>query len=254
MTDAVSIPRELVQSVMRGFAVISTFDGDHPELGLDAVSERSGISRSATRRLLQTLVAEGLVAFDGRRYRLTAHTLDLGYSAQSQLSIAEVASAPSRDLSERTGLSVGLAQLDGSEVVYLARIAAPQYIELGLRVGSRLPAHIPALGRVQLAWQGESAIDAYIASSMFTDHPAADVMTGDALRDDLAHVREQGWSHVQGAADDGLGAIAVPLRDRSGSVVAALNLAGQDGLTPFRDLIDDLSSTAELIATDLFPH
>lgn len=253
MTDAVS-SRDLVQSVMRGFAVISTFDTDHPEQGLDAVAERSGISRSATRRLLQTLVAESLVAFDGRRYRLTSCTLDLGYAAQSRLSIVEIASAPSRDLSERTGCSVGLAQLEGAEVLYLSRIAAPQYIELGLRVGSRLPAHIPALGRVQLAWQGDTAIEAYLASAAFVDHPTVGVESADTLRDDLAQVREQGWSHVRGAADDGLSAIAVPLRDRAGTVVAALNIAGQDGITPFRNLLDDLSATAELITEDLFPQ
>lgn len=253
MTDAVS-SRDLVQSVMRGFAVISTFDADHSVQGLDGVAERSGISRSATRRLLQTLVAESLVAFDGRRYRLTARTLDLGYAAQSQLSVVEIAAAPSRDLSERTGCSVGLAQLDGAELLYLSRVAAPQYLELGLRVGSRLPAHIPALGRVQLAWQGDAAIETYLASTMFADHPAAGVESADALRADLARVRDKGWSHVQGAADDGLSAIAVPLRDRDGTVIAGLNIAGQDGLTPFRDLLEDLSATAELISEDLFPQ
>lgn len=253
MADTVS-SRDLVQSVLRGFAVISTFDADHSEQSLDAVAERSAISRSATRRLLQTLASEGLVAFDGRKYRLTSRVLDLGYAAQSRLSIVEIAAGPSRDLSERTGCSVGLAQLDGDHIVYLSRIAAPQYIELGLRVGSRLPAHIPALGRVQLAWQNESVIEAYLASTVFTDHPGAEVESADELRADLARVREQGWSQVRGAADDGLGAIAVPLRDRAGTVVAALNIAGQAGLTPFQDLLDDLSQTANLITEDLFAH
>lgn len=252
MTDAPS--RDLVQSVVRGFAVISAFDAEHAEQGLDAVADRSGISRSATRRLLQTLVAEGMVAFDGSRYRLTARVLDLGYAVQSRLSIVEIAAAPSRELSERTGCSVGLAQLDGDEVLYLSRIAAPQYLELGLRVGSRLPAHVPALGRVQLAWQGEGAIEAYLASAMFADHPAFGVENAYDLREDLAQVRKQGWSHVQGAADDGLSAIAVPLRDRAGTIVAGLNIAGQDGITPFLDLLDDLAATAELITEDLFPQ
>src|SRR5262245_22753934 len=147
-----AVDRDVVQSLVRGLEVIRAFDAEHPTLTLDEAAERSGISRSAVRRLLRTLMEAGLTEFDGHRYRPTPGLLDLGYAQQSRLTLAQVVEPHCTALSAELGRTVSVATLEGAEVVFLARVGAPGLMTVSLGVGSRLPAHHPAIGRVQLAW------------------------------------------------------------------------------------------------------
>ncbi|TQL66954.1 IclR family transcriptional regulator [Nocardioides albertanoniae] len=252
---AESSDRDVVQSLARGLAVVRTFDAGHPALSLDQAAERAGISRSAVRRLLLTLIEAGLVTFDGHLYRLTPRLLDLGYAQQSRLSLAEVAEPHCASLSSELGRTVSMATRDGAEAVYLVRVGAPRLMSISVHVGTRLPAHHLAIGRVQLAWLPEAELAGFLGSATFLDNPGRTPRTADELRAELAATRERGWCHVADELEAGLSAVAAPVRDRTGQVVGAVNVSSRsDGRPDVRDLLEtvpDLLRTAESIGADV---
>lgn len=244
-------PRDIVKSIERGFAVLAAFDRQHGSMTLDEASTRSGISRSATRRLLMTLCDCGLVDVDGYRFTLTSKMLDLGYAQQSRKSLVEVVAPHASTLGETTGCSVGIAVLDGPEVVYLARFNAPRLIEISLRVGSRLPAHLLAIGRAQLAWRTPTEIASFMQSPAYQEHIIEGPEGAENLVRELARIRHDGWSYANGVVEDGLSAIAAPIRDQSGKVVAGINVAGHAALTSLEKFVPDLLRASAEISKDL---
>lgn len=247
--------RDVVQSLKRGLDVVRAFDGTHPALSLDEAAERTGFSRSATRRLLRTLMTAGLAAYDGRHYRLTSRLLDLGYAGQSRLSLAEVALPHCQELSHRLGRTVSLARLDGDSIVYLLRVGAPRLVAVSLHVGSRLPASLPAIGRVVLAGLPDEELAGFLASDAFREQSERTGLSADDLLEQLVDIRARGWCHVSEVLEAGLSAVATPIRNRAGLVVAGLNVSTRTGgQAPVLDLLDtvpDLMRTAALIGDDL---
>ncbi|MEV0111011.1 IclR family transcriptional regulator C-terminal domain-containing protein [Nocardia sp. NPDC050799] len=249
--------RDLVQSLQRGLAVIRVFGAGNPALTLDQVAARSGISRSATRRLLRTLMAAGHIRFDGHRFAPTARLLDLGYPQQSRLSLAEVARPHCESLAHRTGHTVSLARLEGPEAVYLVRVGLPRLMDVSIDVGTRLPAHLPAIGRVMLAWLPERELAEYLASDAYRDNPARTLQTQEELYEQLEQIRANGWCRSSGELDAGLSTLAVPVRDRSGNVVAGLNISTHTGEEELWDetgkIFHHLSECAAAIGSDVHP-
>lgn len=248
--------RDIVQSLVRGLAVIRAFDADHAALTLDQVAERTPVSRSAARRLLRTLMAAGLATFDGHYFRLSSRLLDLGYAQQSRLTLAEVAEPHCAALAAATGRTVSVGRLDGTDVVYLVRVGAPRLMSISLEVGTRLPAHLPAIGRVQIAYLDEPALSAYLAAA-YPDNPVRTAASIDDFRKELADIRARGWSYVAEEIDAGLSAIAAPILDRSGEIVAGITLSthseGRAGEQELLDTVPELLDAGARIGADLHP-
>lgn len=247
--------RDVVQSLVRGLDVIRAFDGAHPRLTLDEAAERTGFSRSATRRLLRTLMTAGLASYDGHHYRLTSRLLDLGYASQSRLSLAEVALPHCEELSRRLGRTVSVARLDSDSIVYLLRVGAPRLVAVSLHVGSRLPASLPAVGRVILAGLSDDELAGFLASDAFREQSKRTGLSAEELTREMVDIRARGWCHVSEVLEAGLSAVAAPIRDRAGRVVAGLNVSTRTGgQAPVLDLLDtvpDLVRTATRIGDDL---
>lgn len=246
--------RDVVRSLVRGLALIRVFDAEHAALTLDQAAERAGISRSAVRRLLRTLMAAGLATFDGHQFRLSSRLLDLGYAQQSRLSLAEVAEPHCAELAAATGRTVSVGRLDGADVVYLVRSGAPRLMSISLGVGTRLPAHIPAIGRVQIAHLDDPALSAYLATT-YAENPVRTAASTDDFRRELAEIRDRGWSYVAEEIDAGLIAVAAPIVDRSGQVVAGIDLSthadASAGEQRLLDAIPELVAAGARIGADL---
>jgi IclR family transcriptional regulator, pca regulon regulatory protein len=216
---------EFVQSLARGLAVIRAFDADHPELTLSDVARRAGITRAAARRFLLTLESLGYVAADGRAFRLTPRVLELGFSYLSSLSLPEIVQPHLEALSRDVDESVSAAVLDGADIVYIARVPTRRIMSVRITIGTRFPAFATSMGRALLAGLPDAAADAALAASdlsRLTDRTLTDPAK---LREELARVRDQGWSLVDGELEPGLRSIAAPLHARDGRVVAALNVS-----------------------------
>ena len=246
--------RDVLQSLVRGVAVIRAFDADHSALTLDQVAERALVSRSAARRLLRTLMAAQLATFDGHRFRLGSRLLDLGYAQQSRLSLAEVAEPHCAELAAASGRTVSVGRLDGMDVVYLLRLGVPRLMSISLGVGTRLPAHLPAIGRVQIAFLGEQALSAYLETA-YSERPVRTAASVESFRAELAAIRDSGRAYVAEEIDAGLSAMAVPIVDRSDRVVAAISLSTHsDGRAAEHELLDampDLLDASKRIGADL---
>ncbi|MDF2918521.1 MAG: transcriptional regulator [Microbacterium sp.] len=216
---------DFVQSLARGLEVIRTFDAEHPALTLSDVARRADLTRAAARRFLRTLETLGYVRADGRFFSLTPRVLELGFSYLSALSLPALAQPYLERLSREVDESVSSAVLDGADIVYVARVPTRRIMSVGITIGTRFPAYATSMGRVLLAAQPEGRAREIVAASHpepLTSRTRTDV---EAILEELASVRAQGWALVDGELEEGLRSLAAPIRDREGTVVAALNIS-----------------------------
>ncbi|MDF2146036.1 IclR family transcriptional regulator C-terminal domain-containing protein [Knoellia sp. p5-6-4] len=247
---------EFVQSLARGFAVIRAFDEQHPQLTLSEVARRANLSRATARRFLFTLVTLGYMRTDGREFALTPRVLQLGYAYLSGLRLPEVAEPHLKQLSEEVGESTSASVLDGDDVVYVARVHTRRIMTVAINVGTRFPAYATSMGRVLLAHLPPEQLQAYLDRVELRPLTPRTITSREELAKALGLVREQGWASVDQELEAGLRSVAVPVRGRDGSVVAALNVSmrvGFPGEDPHRveQVLPAALAAAQRISADL---
>ena len=220
---------DTVQSLVRGLAVIRAFDAAHPRLTLSEVARGAGITRAAAGRFLRTLEELGYVRAtdDGsaKRFALTPRVLELGFSYLSALSIPEIVQPHLERLSREVDESVSAAVLDGTDIVYIARVPTRRIMSVRITIGTRFPAFATSMGRVLLAGMPDAALDGVLTASPLPALTERTVTDASALHGELDRVRAQGWALVDGELEPGLRSVAVPLHGRRGDVVAAVNVS-----------------------------
>src|SRR6266404_4828682 len=154
---------DYVQSLERGLSVIRAFDADHPKLTLSEVATATGLSRAAARRFLHTLVRLGYMHNNNGRFSLRPRILELGYAYLSSLSLPEVAMPHLEELVEQVRESSSVSELDGEDVVYIARVPTKRIMTVAISVGTRFPAYATSMGRVLLADMPDEWLDAYLS-------------------------------------------------------------------------------------------
>ena len=248
-------PTHFVQSLERGLAVIRAFDAEHTALTLSDVARATGLTRAAARRFLLTLSDLGYVRTDGRLFALTARVLELGYAYLSSLSLPEVAEPHLERLVAEVHESSSVSVLDDEDVVYVARVPVSRIMTVSINVGTRFAAYATSMGRVLLAGLTDEELDAYLQRVQLDRLSPRTVRSAGALRAELARVRAQGWAIVDQELEAGLRAVAAPIRDRDGRVVAAVNLSTHASRTTTetmrRRLLPALLATAARIEGDL---
>ena len=142
---------DFIESLARGLEVIAAFEPGREAMSLSDVATATGLARPTARRILLTLVELGYVRVDGSRYTLTPRVLELGAAYVGSLGLWDVARPHLQELSAKTNESCSIAQLDGSDIVYVARVAVPKIVGLSVQIGTRFPALQTSLGKVLLA-------------------------------------------------------------------------------------------------------
>lgn len=216
-----------VRSFARGLEVIRSFSQKAPTQTLSEVAQRTGLTRAGARRILLTLQALGYVDSDGRQFRLTPRILDLGFAYLSSMPFWSLAEPEMESLADEIGESCSAAVLEGTDVVYVLRVHTHKIMRTSLGVGSRLPAYCTALGRVLLAGLGEADLRQRLMESGVQRNTVHTVTDIDELVVRIGEVRQQGWSLVNQELEEGLISVAAPILNRSGRVVAAINISGQ---------------------------
>ena len=246
---------DFVQSLERGLSVIRVFDADHPKLTLSEVAASTGLSRAAARRFLRTLVQLGYMRSDGSRFVLRPKILELGYAYLSSLTLPEVAMPHLEQLVEQVHESSSVSELDGDDVIYIARVPTKRIMSVTISVGTRFPAYATSMGRVMLAAQPDERLDEYLSSASLRGLTGHTITSATALRRELRKIRAQGWAVVDQELEEGLRSIAAPIRDAAGPVIAAVNVsppAGRRTLTGnVEELLQPLLATAQRIEVDL---
>lgn len=223
-----------VQSFARGLEVIRSFSAEAPQQTLSEVAQRSGLSRAGARRILLTLHALGYVSTDGKSYRLTARILDLGFAYLSSMPIWNLAEPVMEGLVAEIKESCSAAVLEGTDIVYVMRVPTRKILSLTLGVGSRLPAWCTSMGRVLLADLPPEDARAILAASDIRPLTRHTIVDPDLLMQRIAQARRQGWCIVNQELEEGLISTAVPVLNRAGRAVAALNVSGQANRTHAR--------------------
>ncbi|NIH79034.1 IclR family transcriptional regulator domain-containing protein [Amycolatopsis viridis] len=244
-----------VQSLERGLAVIRAFGAGAPELTLSDVARSTGLTRAAARRFLLTLADLGYVRTDGKHFSLTARVLELGYAFLSSMTLPEVAQPHLERLSAEVRESSSVSVLDGADIVYVARVAVSRIMTVSINVGTRFPAYATSMGHVLLAGLGEEGFAAYLEQANLERLTSHTLTSPAALRAELAAVRQQGWALVDQELEEGLRSVAAPIRDRHGTVVAAVNVSTHAGRTARETVVEEmvppLLAAAKRIEDDL---
>jgi IclR family pca regulon transcriptional regulator len=216
---------EYVQSLDRGLSVIRAFDASRPELALSDVARETGLTRATARRFLLTLVRLGYVRQDGNRFSLRPRVLELGYSYLSALSLPELAQPHMETLVAHVNESSSIAVLDDTEIVYVVRVPTSRIMSITIAVGTRLPAYPTSMGRVLLAALEPEALEERVTRMEIRSLTPSTVTDLERLRRQLDRVRAQGWAAVDQELEQGVRSVAVPIRDATGAVSAALNVS-----------------------------
>ena len=246
---------DFIESLARGLDVIRVFGPGQPVMSLAAVAGAAGLARPTARRVLLTLEQLGYVAAAaGGGFELTPRVLELGMSYVLSRGLWQVARPHMERLVARTHESSSIAQLDGPDIVYVARVAVPKIIALAVTIGTRFPAMPTSLGKVLLAALPPGAAEQVLAEPSRSGitprwQPAAAERAAE-----LRAVRARGWSLTDEQLAAGIRSVAAPLRDGEGTVIAALNVTVHAAETPLAILTGDylplLLQTASAISAD----
>jgi IclR family pca regulon transcriptional regulator len=215
---------DFVEALARGLDVLSCFDADHRTMSLSEVATAAGLARPTARRLLLTLEELGFVRSSGGVFELTPKVLTLGMAYVGALGLWDIARPHLEDLVARTGESSSMAQLDGSDIVYVARVAVPKLIALRVEIGTRFPAVQTSQGKVLLAALSPDQLDATLALPSRAGLPSYIGRSPEQLRTELTEVRARGWALADEELAPGVRSVAVPVRDATGAVQAAMNV------------------------------
>ncbi len=216
-----------IQSVQRAAAILKALGNGSCELGVSEVGRQLQLHKSTVSRLLATLEAEGLVERvpQSDKYRLGYEFVRLAGQAPHFSDLRATARPLLVELADATHETVNLAVLDRSEVINIDQVSGPHLVGATNWVGRRTPLHCVANGKALLAFRSRGEIESLLTRPLARVKRAS--ITGKtALRAELARVRQQGFATALGELEDGLNAVAAPIRGSSGDVIAAISVSG----------------------------
>ncbi len=245
---------DFIEALARGLDVIRAFKPNHPTMSLSEVAAASNLARPTARRMLLTLEELGFVRSGPDGFALTPRVLELGMAYIGSIKIWEIARPHLEQLVKTTQESSSLAQLDGSDIVYVARVAVPKIITIAVTVGTRFPALQTSLGKVLLAELSPEELAVALNQPGRTGITPLWNPTASERDRELAEVRARGWSLTDEHLAPGIRSIAAPVRDGTNRVLAALNISAHAAETSLETLTEKylplLLNTASAISAD----
>jgi IclR family pca regulon transcriptional regulator len=238
MDDSARQNRDRIGGFAKGLQVIEAFGHERPRLTIAEVSRRTGLERATARRYLLTLVGAGYAEFDGKFFTLTPRILRLGYAYLSTTPLPTILQPFLEEVTKATDESSSACVLDGTDIVYIARSAQRRVMSIGLQVGSRLPAYCTSMGRVLLAALPDDVVIERLSRSSITRMTAHTLTDIKSIMDEVANVREKGYSVIDQELELGLRALSVPVYDASGKTVAAMNVGIQAARASVSEMVD----------------
>lgn len=247
--------REAMGGLAKGLAVIRAFTRENAALSLSDIARSAAIPAATARRCLLTLESLGYVTRNGRDFLLRPKVLELGAAYLESMNIEQITKNHLEELARNTADSAALCVLDGAEIVYVARTSVRTLLRLEAHVGSRFPAHATSTGRVLLAGASAERLQHYLATAKLEALTELTVTDPAKLRAVIDECRRNGYSAVQDELAYGVIALAVPVFDHRGRVVAALNSSSHSRRITraklVRERLSMLQQVSRQISTDL---
>jgi IclR family pca regulon transcriptional regulator len=248
--------RETITGLARGLSVIRAFSVGGPFCTLTQIANIAQLSPAAARRCLHTLDELGYARRAGRHFFLSPRVLELSAAYLDSVNSETLAGDFLQDVAAASGQSCSLAVLDREDVVYLARVGARRLVRLEASVGTRYPAFATALGRVLLGGLPEHELEAFLATADLRKLTRRTLVDREKLSAEIHAVQAQDFSIVEDELTVGVLSLAVPVRSKSGAVVAAINCSAQTGeisQKALKQFLPVLRETAQRISSAL-PH
>jgi IclR family pca regulon transcriptional regulator len=248
------------QSLARGLAILRSFSAKRPVLGIADIADELDMTRSTTHRYVTTLVALGyLEQGTSRKYRLGLRVSDLGSAALNSLGVREHARTHLQELRRQSSCATSLGVLDGIDVLYVERVRgfpqAQNTVDLDVHPGSRVPAYATSMGKLLLANLSEPEQRELIVKMKLSKRAPNTITSKKALRAELERIRAASLVHEDQELAPELYAVAAPVRDKGGSVVAAVDLVAHSSTISLEQLREmfapQLLVTAERISAGL---
>jgi IclR family pca regulon transcriptional regulator len=217
-------------ALIKGLKVLEAFSISRQVLNQGDIAEVLGVTNSASYRVISTLEQAGYIKkVPGKRgYRLSPRVLDLGFTYLGSLNIVEIAKPHVDALRDETNLSVHLSVLEGHEIVYIYR--AHSYLSLitNIAVGTRYISYTTAMGRVLLANKNEQEIRKIFDNFEIEQTSSFKGQTLSGLVQRAVEDRMKPYVIQKSAFFVGEAALAAPIMNKDGSVIAAINLSGPE--------------------------
>jgi IclR family KDG regulon transcriptional repressor len=215
--------RQPLQTVVKALATLRLFTLEREWLGVREIARLLDINTATVHNLLRTLMDTGLVEqhLETKKYRLGLGLVRLAGTKLAQLDVVTASAGPMKELLNKTGETISLAVLYGDELVYLARMESLQPVRVTSRIGGSAPIHASAHGKSLLAFLDDGSIDRLLKPPLLS-FTAATVTDVSKLRTELKQIRDQDYAVDHGAYLPDVHAVASPIRDSSGHVIASL--------------------------------
>lgn len=244
-----------VQTIQRASTILRCMMESDIELGVTHLSRQVGIHKSTVSRLLSALRKEGFVEQnpESGKWRLGLGLLDLAGAVLERMDLRKITLIPLRNLAEQTQETINITVLDGDECVNIENIPSPKSIQHAGRLGRRTPLHCTSTGKTFLAFLTPEERELLLSSNL---QPCTEnsIVDKHDLEQELERVREQGYAIANEEFEEGLSAIASPIRDHTGRVVAAVSISGPSyrmGPERIEEFTRSLLETAQYISTQL---
>ena len=218
--------KDFITSIARGLEVIRCFDEQATFLTPAQVAAKTRLSRATSRRVLLTLTSLGYVTSDGKHYRLSPKVLDLCHAYLASMHVGDliqpVIERASRDVEETCCVAV----LEDDDIVFIARRSSGQFDRLSIELGTRMPAHVTAIGQAILSRVSDDERKRYLDRAKLQAFTEETITDKNALRDAILLAQELGYATVDGELGVGMYSVAAPILDRSGKVFGGVNFGG----------------------------
>lgn len=234
----------------RALAVLDTFDAKHRRQSLASIARRSGLPLTTVHRLVHELVNHSaLVRGSDGDYEIGSKIWSLGILASVHSDLREVALPYMEDLRQLGNDVVQIAVLDGVRGLVVDRIAGSRTMEVQSKPGTRLPLHATAVGKVLLAYGDQELMDAVLNSlDRYTDQT---ITNSAQLRAQLSEIKAQGYAQTHEELAQGSTSIAVPLKGKSGNVIASLGVIAPAASKDVSKLIPVMQVTGAALSKKL---
>lgn len=215
-----------VPALARGLHIIELFDEQHRVLSTQDFADHLNVSASSTYRIVQTLLDRGYLKKVARNaYELGPQIVSRGFAYLAGKDLIDVAAPHLNLLRDETSISCHLAIRDGLDTLYIYRAQASQRLSVNIPLGTRLPCHTSAMGRVLLQQLSDIELSAMYQTQQLDMYPRPHPQTLPELKRLLREEWQQGYSSNR---SDNATTIAAPIKNYLGKTIASINISGAD--------------------------
>lgn len=246
---------DFVAGISKGMAILDCFGPERHRLNISIAAEKTGMTRAAARRHLLTLEYLGYLEFDGHYYYLSPKILKFSGAYLSGAQLPKICQPLLNLLTNQTSLIYSVMVLDGYEAITIARSAAHQQTDrvnpYGLHLGNRLPAHATSAGKILLAQLEPDEQIQWLEKYPLKRLTKYSCTNNQDFMKLLAEIKEQDWCYSSEEHELGVHALAVPIHNPKGQVIAALNIVSPTMRTTKEYLVEQILPLLQETAREL---